>query len=151
MELTYDNMMDFMEEYFRAYSTVAQDPATTHQMREFYAPEFTLVQYFPRYAVSDLQLFLDMSSAHPGIQETLEPEYIMIDDRQNRAAVYLKAYFTVKNTGEVVTDMTSAHYHLKLDEENTIKIEKLILFQAYLEPGKRGIVDLYADVFKQLR
>jgi hypothetical protein len=148
MELNYENMMDFMERYFKAYSTVAQDPKTTHRMRDFYAPEFKLIQYFPRYAVSDLELFLDMSSSHPEIQETLQPEYIMIDDRQKKAAVYLKADFTVKTTGEVVSEMTSAHYHMKLDEEGTIKIKELILFQAYPEPGKKGIVDLYEDIFK---
>jgi hypothetical protein len=131
MEFTYANIMDFMRRYFEAYSTIAQNPITTHQMREFYSSDFKLTQYFPRYAVSDLELFLKMSSSHPGIQETLRPEYIMVDDRQKKAAVYLRADFTIKATGEVVSEMTSAHYHLKLDEKGTIKIKDLILFQAY--------------------
>jgi hypothetical protein len=151
LELTYDNMMDFMERYFEAYSTIAQDPKTTHKMRDFYSPDFQLTQYFPRHAVSDLELFLEMSSSHPGIQETLRPEYIMVDDRQKKAAVYLRADFAIKATGEVVSEMTSAHYHLKLDEKGNIKIKDLILFQAYPEPGKKGIVELYAEVFKSLK
>jgi hypothetical protein len=151
MELTYDNIMDFMKRYFEAYSTIAQNPMTTHQMREFYSPDFKLIQYFPRHAVSGLELFLEMSSSHPGIQETLRPEYIMVDDRQKKAVVYLRAEFVIKATGEIVSEMTSAHYHLKLDDKDTIKIKELILFQAYPEPGKKGIVELYAEVFKRLK
>jgi hypothetical protein len=150
MKLTYDNLMNFMKRYFKAYSTIAQDPKTTHKMREFYSPDFKIIQYFPRYAVSDLDLFLEMSSSHRGIHETLLPEYIIVDDRQNKVAVYLRADFLIEETGEVVSEMASAFYQIKLDEEGTIKIKELILFQAYPEPGKKGIVELYAEAFKKL-
>jgi len=151
MLLTYENMMDFMKRYFKAYCTIAQDPETTHGMKEFYSPDFKVIQYFPRCAVSDLELFLEMSSSHDGIQETLLPEYIMVDDRQKKVAVYLKADFSVEATGEVISEMASAFYQLELDEKGTIKIRELILFQAYPEPGKKGIVELYAEAFSKLR
>jgi hypothetical protein len=134
-----------------AYITVAQDTKTQAKMREFYAPDFKLTQYFPRYAVSDLELFLEMSASHPGIQETLLPQFIWVDDRQKTAAALVKAEFAIQATGEVASEMCAALYQLKPDEKGNIKIGSLTLFQQFPEPGKKSIGELYEEAFKKLQ
>lgn len=151
MECTYDEIMDFMKRYFKAYSTIAQDPKTKEQMYEYYAPEIKVTQYFPEKAVSDREQFLLVSSAHPTILETLIPEHIVADDRQKMAAVWLRGEFTIKATGEVIVQEFTAHYQLMLDENKTIKIKNLWIFAEYVPPGKQNIVDLYMEAFKQLQ
>lgn len=150
MELKYDNIMYFIKNYFKAYSTIAQDPKTSHQMHEYYAPDIKVAQYFPQMAISDRDQFLRISSSHPTIQETLIPEHIIVDDRQKMVAVLLRGEFTIKATGEVITQIFTAHYQLKLDEKNTIKIKNLWIFAEYVPPGKQNIVDLYEEAFRKL-
>jgi hypothetical protein len=141
MELTYEDMIDFMERYFNAYSAIAQDPKTTHLMRQFLSPDFKVTQYFPRYAVVPLDLFLEISSSHPHFDEKLIPKDLIVDERQKKVAVYLRGEFTMKSTGEHLIQMFSAHYSLALNNEGEIKIQDLLLFTEYVPPGKTNIVE----------
>jgi hypothetical protein len=150
MDLTHDRIMEFMRRYFGAYSTVAQDPKTVQQMNEYYAPELRVTIYTPRIAVSDRESFLHRSSSHPTIQETLIPEYIIADAIQHMAAALLKGEFTFKTTGEVITQMFSAHYQLKVDEKNSIKIKNLSLFGQYVPHGKQNIFEIYEELYRKL-
>jgi hypothetical protein len=153
MELTHENIMDFMKRYFVAYSTLAQNPETNHRMNEYFAPDFevTLYVYAPPTAAINREKFLLMSASHPGIQETITPEHIIVDDKQHMAAVLLTGEFTVENTGEIIRQTFSAHYQLGLDEEKNIKLKSLRLFGQSTAPSERNIFDLYHEAYKRSR
>lgn len=151
MNLAHDDIMEFMRRYFGAYSTVAQDPKTAYQMKEYYDQELRVTIYTSRIAVSDREGFLSRSSSHPTIQETLVPEYIIVDAMQHMAAALLKGEFTFKTTGEVMTQMFSAHYQFKMDEKNSIKIKNLSLFAQYVPHGKQTIFEIYEELYRKLR
>ncbi len=97
----------------------------------------------------DREQFYITSSSHPGIQETLIPEHFMVDDKQKMAAVLLRGEFTIKGTGEVITQRFTGHYKLFLDENKTIKIKHTWIFGELVPLGKKNIVDLYMEAFNQ--
>jgi hypothetical protein len=71
-----DRVMDFMERYLIAYSTIAQDPKTTHQMYEFYPPDLLAIIYVDPVNICNREEMLAGTSTHPDIQETLTPPTI---------------------------------------------------------------------------
>jgi hypothetical protein len=151
MELAHDQIVEYLRKYFTAYSTVAQDPRTTHQMNDYYAPDLTVTVYTPRVSVSNRETMLRRSSSHPDIQETLIPEHIMVDERQHMATVLLRGEFTFKATGEVLTHMFSAHYQFVLDEKERVKIKNLWLFAQLVRSGKQSIFEIYEEAFRRLK
>ena len=152
MEFDYKEIMEFFmnEEtgYFKAYSTLAQNPATKDEMNRYYSPDIKVKQYFPMLIVSDRKQFLQLSSSHAGIQETLIPEHIAVDEKQGLVGVLLNASFKIEETGEVIEQVFTAHYKLTRDENNTLKILTLWIFAEYMPPGKQNIIDLYEEAFK---
>jgi hypothetical protein len=151
MELAHDQIVEYLRKYFTAYSTVAQDPRTTHQMNDYYAPDLTVTVYTPRVSVSNRETMLRRSSSHQDIQETLIPEHIMVDERQHMATVLLRGEFTFKATGEVLTHMFSAHYQFVLDEKERVKIKNLWLFAQLVRSGKQSIFEIYEEAFRRLK
>ena len=151
MGLSRDRIVESLKKYFAAYSTVAQDPRTTHLMNDYYTPDLTVTVYTPRISVSDRGAFLRRSSSHPDIQETLIPEQIIVDERQQMATVQLRGEFTFKATGEVMKHMFSAHYQFVIDENERIKIKNLWLFAQLVRPGNKSIFEIYEEAFRKLK
>ena len=79
-------------------------------------------------------------------QETLLPEHIAVDEKQGLVGVLLNAKFAIKNTGEIIEQMFTAHYKLTRDENDELKIINLWIFAEYVPPGKQNIVDLYRGI-----
>ena len=145
-------IVDFMNRYFRAYSTVAQSQETTHEMEAFYSPDLKVTLFFPQRAVLNREQFLLVSSSHPNIRETLIPEHIIADDAAAMAAALVRGELTVKETNELVLQiMFTAHYRLIADENNTMKIGDLWISSENVPPGQPDIASLYADAFKKLQ
>lgn len=153
MAFSHEDIMDFMKRYFDAFNTLAQNPDTSPRMYEYYSPELKVTQFFLPIgtAAFNREQFLRISSSHPEVQETLIPEHIIVDAKQNMAAAFLRGEFTVKATKEVIVQMFTAHYQLIQDENNTIKIKDLLIFAEYLPPGKQNIGDLYENAFRNLQ
>ncbi len=152
MGFDYNEIMDFFMDgengYFKAYSTIAQNPETNKEMYRYYARDAKIAQYFPMLIVSDPEQFLHLSSAHPDIEETLLPEHIAVDEKQGLVGVLLNAKFTVLKTGEVIEQMFTAHYKVARDENSELKIVNLWIFAEYVPPGEQNILDLYEEAFK---
>ncbi|MEJ2102184.1 MAG: hypothetical protein P8X68_19775 [Desulfobacterales bacterium] len=152
MQFDYNEIVDFFTNedngYFKSYSTIAQDPKTINEMNRYYSPDIKIATYFPMLIVVDREQFLRISSSHPGIQETLLPEHIAVDEKQGLVGVLLNAKFAIKDTGEIIEQMFTAHYKLTRDENDELKIINLWIFAEYVPPGKQNIVDLYEDAFK---
>jgi len=147
MEFTYDNIVKFMKDYFKAYNTYAQDPKTTHRMHDYYAPDFEIIHYVAgANKISGRDKFLRLMSSHPSSHETLTPEDIVVDERRKFSVVLLKTEVVDKQLRKVVVvERYLVHYQLVLDENDTIKIKKILFFREVLPPGTLDT----SDVFKK--
>lgn len=150
MEFNREHIKEFFEEYFEAYSTIAQDPEKNHQMSKYYAPELVVSVYLGKVEEADREYFLLRSSSHPTLLETLTPEHYIIDEASGKVAALVNGVITKKATGEVIREMWfSAHYQLKIDEEGKLKMVHLWLFSQYAPDGEKSLVELYMeDVMK---
>jgi hypothetical protein len=141
-----DSVIDFMERYLIAYSTIAQDPKTTHQMYEFYPPDLTVIIYVDPVDICNREEMLAATSTHPDIQETLTPQQFIIDEAQGMVAALIQCNLTDKATGELLRQMNfSGHYQLKFDEEENLKIKNLWLFAQYPPSGEESIFEMYQE------
>lgn len=145
MELTYDGIAKYMKEYFEAFNTFGQNPATIHRMDDYFARDFEFIPYvatIPKVVGRDpwYQVLL----SHPSGYEKLTPEDMVIDERRMVVVVLIKAEILDSKTREVlVTKRYFARYPLMLDEKNTIKIKNLQFFWEVLPPGTMEIDDVF--------
>ena len=144
MELTYDNILKFMKDYFKAFLEYGQDPKTAHRMEDYFAPDLEFFPYIAGNApVSGRDKFLKLMSSHPSSLERLTPDDIMVDEKRGAAVVLLKTEIIDAKTGEVlVTKMYHPLYQLGLDENKTIKIKKILFFEEVLPQGTLDVGDV---------
>jgi hypothetical protein len=148
VELSYENLVKFMEEYLPAFSEYGQDPATAHLMNDYFAPDVEFVGYvgFPEPLVfSNREDFLAFDVAHPSTYERLTPLDMVIDEKRKAVAVALKFEFIDRKTGELLVEERGVtHYHFGLDENGTLKIKKLLFFPQRLAPGTLSGADIFS-------
>jgi len=148
MELTYDSMVEFMEEYFPVFSNFGQHPATVHRMNDYFAPDLVFTGYmgFPEglLVYPNRQAFLDFDVSHPWAFERLTPLDLTVDERRKVVFALIKFEFVERETGRVlVEELGTAQYHLALDENGTIKIKRLLFFPQRIAPGTRSGSDVF--------
>ena len=137
MEFTYDEIAQWMEKYFDTYNKYAQNPETTQRMFDYFAEdlEFSCAMA----GVKDLigrEEFLRIVSSHPSHRETLKPEDVIIDDRKKTVVVLAKTHISDTKTGELlVEEYFLVRYQLITDDDETLKIRKMLLFKEILPPG----------------
>jgi hypothetical protein len=145
MELTYDNIVKYMNEYFETFNAYGQNPATINRMDAYFTPDFEFLPYvatIPHVAGRDEWYRVLLS--HPSGYEKLTPEDLVIDERRKVVVALIKAEIIDSHTREVlVTKRYFARYPLTLDEKNTIKISKLQFFWEVLAPGAMEIDDVF--------
>ena len=146
MKFNREQIKRFMEEYFLAYSTIAQDPEKNYQMSDNYATNLIVNIYMGEVVENNFQEFLLLSSSHQSIQETLTPEHFIIDEAHGMAAVLLKGVLTKKATGKVIREMGfSAHYQLTTDDNGARKIVQLWIFAQYAPDEEKSIFEMYME------
>ena len=151
MELTYDNIVKWMKDYFKTYSTYGQDPKTAHRMHDYFAPDLEFIPYIAslRGPVTSRDDFLHNTTSHPSSYEKLTPEDIAVDERRRVVVALLRREIIDTKTEEVLVKKSSiAHYQLVLDENNTIKIKKIRFFWQDLPPGALEVVDVFGRDYK---
>jgi hypothetical protein len=151
MELTYDNIVGWMNKYFTVYSTYGQDPKTAHRMNDYFAPDLRFIPYIaalggPEGGFTSRDEFLRTAKSHSSWYEKLTPEDITVDERRKVAAVQFGMEVINRKTGEVAVKKSAmAHYELVLDENSTIKIKTIRFFWEVLPPGVPEFYDLFKD------
>jgi len=151
MALTYDNILRWMKEYFKVYSTYGQDPKTAHRMNDYFAPDLRFMPYIaalggPEGGFTSRDEFLRTAISHSSWYEKLTPEDITVDERRMVAAVLFRMEVFNRKTGEVAVKKSAmAHYELVLDENNTIKIKTIRFFWEVLPPGVPEFYDLFKE------
>lgn len=128
MKLTYDNMVTHMNNYFKGFSTYAQDPKTQYRMNEFLAPEVEIIAYEKTIKKMSRERFY-RDCIHPNLKETLTHGQLVVDERQGTVAALMKTKIKHKVTGEIKFSVwLNIIYQLKIDEDKTIKIAKVLIF-----------------------
>jgi hypothetical protein len=151
MELTYDNILSWMKEYFKVYSTYGQDPETADRMNDYFAPDLRFIPYIaaiggPAGGFKSRDEFIHTAKSHSSWYEKLTPEDITVDERRKVAAVRFGMEVINRKTGELAVKKSAmAHYELVLDENNTIKIKTIRFFWEVLPPGVPEFYDLFED------
>jgi hypothetical protein len=139
MELTYDNMVRFMEEYLPAFSEYGQDPATAHRMHAYFSPdvEFTGYVGLPEPLVfASRDVFLQFDVSHPSSYERITPLDFTVDEKRKIVFAVLKFEFIDRKTGQLLAEERGVtQYHLGLGDDGTMKIRKLLFFPQRLAPG----------------
>jgi len=145
MDLSYDSVMKFFEEYFPAYNAYAQDPETIYRMYDYFAPDFEFIPYVAGLEhTTTRDEFLGIMSSHPTSYETITADDVFYDERSHTAAVLARTEVVDRNTGEVVVKKSYLpRYHLVLDENDTIKIKGLEFFWEVLPPGALEVHEVF--------
>lgn len=145
MEFNYDDVIQYMKNYFDTFNKYGQHPDTIHRMDDYFAPDFNFLPYVATIQpVSGREEWYKVLLSHPSGFEKLTPHDIIFDERQKVVVVLIKAEISDSKTGELlVTKHYFARYPLVLDENNTIKIKELKFFWEVLPPGAMEIDDVF--------
>ncbi len=144
MELTYDNMLSFMRDYFPAFVKYGQDPKENHRLHDYFARDFDFYPYFHGIGqVTDRDVFLTQMSSHPSCREEMEPDEIFIDEQQKVVVAMLDARIVDAKSGAVlVAKKYCPVYWLGL-EDGRIKIKKIRFFWEQLAAGAPDVIDAF--------
>jgi hypothetical protein len=153
MELTYDNIVKWMKDYFPVYSEYGQNPATAHRMKDYYASDFEFIGYIGApegpLIIKSCDDFLRFDLSHPSSYERLTPEDMTVDERRHVVVVIIKfEAIDIKTKEVLVTERGISHYQLALDENNTFKIKRLLFFPEHLPAGTLRVSDIFARDWK---
>jgi len=150
MEFTYDNIVKWLDNYFGAFNKYAGHLETVPNMKEFFTPDLEFWSYnVPNETRPSTREGLLTSMMHPGLHEELTPQYYVVDERQKIAVVQLQLQFTEEPTKTVYPPkQASAHYHFVHDENQDLKIKKILYFVEHRppdEPNMRDLMKKYRD------
>jgi hypothetical protein len=151
MELTYDNILKWLKDYFATYSKYGQKPETADRMKDFFAPDLRFIPYIagiggPKGGFRSRDEFIQTAKSHPSWYERLIPDDITIDERRKVAVVLFRMEVVdAKKNAVAIKKSALAHYELILDENKTIKIKTIRFFWEVMPPG----VKEFYEVFRQ--
>jgi len=151
MKPTYDDILRWMTEYFKVYSTYGQDSKTADKMNDYFAPDLRFIPYIagiggPEGGFFSRDEFIRTAKSHSSWYERLTPEDITIDENRKVVAVRFGMEVINRETGEVVVKKSAmAHYELVLDENSSYKIKTIRFFWEVLPPGVPEFYDLFED------
>jgi hypothetical protein len=125
MASTYDDIANFMREYFPAYSEKGQVAETQHVMDRFYDPDIV----FDDGIVTSREQWYRICLSHPAIQDSIKLEHLFIDEKQLEAGTLVKTRAIERASGKVLVEIRmNVLYSLKIDEKKDIKIKHIRVF-----------------------
>jgi hypothetical protein len=134
MKPTYDEIVNWLMEYFAAYNLYAQNIETVQRMSDYFTADVQFVPYVsafggPENAVTSRDDFFRMFTSHPTVYEKFEVEDIAVDERRMVAVALLKVKLFESKTDEVLVGKHYLpKYQLVLDEKGNLKISKIQFF-----------------------
>lgn len=150
MELTYESIRAWFEEYFQTYNRYAQDPRTVNRMDKYFAPDMVFIPFDaalgkPGGVVDNRDDFYKILAGHPSSYETFEPQDIVIDARRGIAVVLLAVQVFDSKTGQkLLSKSYLPWYELILDHNREIKIKTIRFFWEVLPRGVLDVHELFA-------
>ena len=129
MELSYEYVLNWFEGYFKDVRNYQGDLKTVPKLKRFFSPDMELSMYTaltspPKKIMTRDALLI--SFVHPGLQEDITPNYLVVDLKQLIVVVQFEIRFRDKPSGKKWDPLqASAHYHLIVDENKELKIRKI--------------------------
>jgi hypothetical protein len=140
MDVTYENIVSWFNDYFRAFNKNAGPLTTVPNMQQYFAPDMEFWPYNmagTEHPSSREDLLMTM--VHPGLHEELTPREYIVDLKRLVTVVQFQLQFNDEPSGQVwPAKQASAHYHLVLDEDKNLKIKKIVYFTEAGLPGESG-------------
>lgn len=130
MEITYDSITGWFDEYFRAFNRNSGPLETVPNMQRYFTADLEFWAYNMAGAErpSSREELL-MTMVHPGLHEELTPREYIVDLNRLVIVVQFQLQFNDDSSGKVwPAKQASAHYHLTLDENKDPKIKKIVYF-----------------------
>lgn len=146
MEVTYESIQKWFENYFDDICKYQGDLATVPKLKKFFASNLEVTMYAipspqPRKPMTRDALMI--SFVHPGLQEDLIPNYYSIDVKQLITVVQFEIRFSDKPSGKTWAPLqASAHYHLLVDENKDLKIRKI---HYWTEPLPEDLFGIWSE------
>jgi len=141
MDSLYDDILNFMEDYFPAYSQYAQDFETQHIMDRFYSPDLM----FDDGVVTSREQWYERCLTHPNVQDKLTVEHLFIDERQNEVGALLKTQAVDISSGEVLLELKmNVLYNLEINHNKDIKIKRVRVFLESDPHKMEKLIQIYA-------
>jgi hypothetical protein len=138
MEITYENITGWFDDYFKAFNKNSGPIETVPNMQRFFTPDLEFWAYNMAGAErpsSREQLLMTM--VHPGLHEELTPREYVVDLKRLVIVVQFQLQFNDAPSGKVwPAKQASAHYHMVLDKDNNLKIKKIVYFTEAGLPGE---------------
>lgn len=147
----YEDILGWMQEYFKVYSTYGQDPRTGERMKEYFAPDMRFIPYIaalggPQGGFANRDEFITRAAAHSAWFERLTPRDIIIDVKRMAAVVVFGMEVIDNKTGKAVVKKSAmSHYELVLDEKGKLKIKTIRFFWEIQPPGVPEFYDLFKN------
>jgi hypothetical protein len=140
MDITYDNLVKWFNEYFKAFNKNSGPLETVPNMRKYFAPELEFWPYNMAGAERPTSReALLMTMVHPGLHEELSPREYTIDLQRLVVVVQFQLQFNDEASGKVwPPKQASAHYYMTLDASKNLKIKKIVYFTEASLPGESG-------------
>lgn len=134
IELSYENIEIFMDQYFKAYTEYVNDPETIDKLDIYYTADFTSLAYmntpgtgeYP-FVIENRAMWKDfLAKGHQNTKETLSALELNIDERKGKVTAILEVRKENRTTGEKSQIMGIAIYGIVL-ESNTMKFKSLTI------------------------
>ena len=124
MAVTYEQIRNFMQGYFIAYSEDCQLPERQYVMDKYYAPDIAFDN-----GVSGRDIWYRICLSHPTWQDKIEPRRICIDVENLTVSAMVTATFVERSTGRILQQIgMNAFYSLSEDDRGDLKISRLDVF-----------------------
>lgn len=136
MEITYDKIVKWFDEYYQAFNQYAGPLETVPNMEKHFAPELEFWPYnMPGTTQPSSREDLLRTMIHPGLHEELTPQEYVIDLKRLVVVVRFQLQFNDEPSGRVwPPKLASCHYHLKQDDKGDLKIIKIVYFTECASP-----------------
>ena len=152
MELTYENVVKWFDNYFKTFNKNAGPLETVPNMQKYFAPDLEFWPYnMPGAPRPSSRAQLLMTMVHPGLHEELTPRYYVVDLKNMIVVVQFQLGFKDEPSETVwPAKQASAHYHIMLDEKKDLKIKKILYWTEASPPPEPGTVNTRA-LWKQYK
>ena len=143
MELTYENVVEWFDNYYKDFNKHAGPLETVPNMGKYFADDLDWWSYgmpsADRKPTSRDGLLISM--VHPGLHEELTPRQYIIDLNQMVVVVQFQLQFTDETSGTTWPPReASCHYSIRLDENKDLKITQI---KYWTETGAQSAIVPY--------
>lgn len=143
MEFTHDNIQKWFYDYFAEFNKCNGNPKKVPNMAKYFTEDLQFISYILDVKRPDDREGLLNSMIHPGLLENLEPEEMLIDQKNKFVAVILRVQFKEESTGTLFPlKHNCAVYHIINNKDGNLKINKIIYFTEHRSPEEPDIKNL---------